>query len=174
MTIAAIIGLVWRIKTAFLVCLCSAPIGLGFTLIALMTGSIWGKPMWGTWWAWDARLTSELILAFLYIGVMALYGAFDKQKVGEKAMAFFILVGAINIPIIHYSVIWWNSLHQGPTVFRENGPAMPWSMLLPLLIMAFAFKLFYGWILTLRMHNQIIEQSQDKSWLVPFIQKDPI
>jgi len=166
MTVAAFIALVWRIKTAFLVCLCSAPIGLGFTLIALITGAIWGKPMWGTWWVWDARLTSELILAFIYFGVIALYEAFEQPKVAEKAMALFTLVGAVNIPIIHYSVVWWNSLHQGPSVFRDGGPAMPLTMLLPLMLIALAFHFFYGWVLTLRMHNHIIEQTNDTPWLV--------
>lgn len=164
MTVAAIIALVWRIKTAFLVCLCSAPIGLGFTLIALITGAIWGKPMWGTWWVWDARLTSELILAFIYFGVIALYTAFEHDKVAEKAMAFFTLVGAVNIPVIHYSVVWWNSLHQGPSVFRDGGPAMPMSMLIPLLLIAFAFKFFYGWLLLLRLHNHILQHSHDFTW----------
>lgn len=165
MAIAAVIALVWRIRTAFLVCLCSAPIGLGFTVVALITGAIWGKPMWGTWWVWDARLTSELILVFLYLGVIALYNAFDNQKQAEKAAALFTLVGAINIPIIHYSVVWWNSLHQGSTVLRSDGPAMPWEMLMPLLLVAFAFKFFYGWVLLLRIHNHILDQARYSTWV---------
>lgn len=165
MAIAAAVGLIWRIKTAFVIMISSAPIGAAFTFLALVTGSLWGKPMWGTWWVWDARLTSELILLFLYIGVMALYSAFSNRKTAEKATGLLAIVGAINIPIIHYSVVWWNSLHQGATVIREGGPAMPPSMLVPLLIMAFAMKFFYGWLLLLKARNRILEQEQRSQWV---------
>ncbi len=165
MAVAAIVGFVWRIKTAFMVCICAAPIGAAFTLIALITGSIWGKPMWGTWWEWDARLTSELILLFLYIGVIALYGAFENVKSGEKAAAILSIVGAINVPIIHYSVVWWNSLHQTSSVMKSGGPAMPASMLIPLMLIAFAFKFLYGWVLTLRLQNHIFESHLQSQWL---------
>lgn len=165
MAIAAIVGFVWRIKTAFMVCICAAPIGAAFTLIALITGSIWGKPMWGTWWEWDARLTSELILFFLYIGVLALYGAFENPKSGEKAAAILSIVGAINVPIIHYSVVWWNSLHQTSSVMKSGGPAMPVSMLILLMLIAFAFKFLYGWLLTLRLQNHIFESHLQSQWL---------
>lgn len=165
MTVAALVGFIWRIKTAFMVCICSAPIGFGFTLIALVSGSIWGKPMWGAWWVWDARLTSELILLFIYLGITALYNAFDNTKTAEKITAIFVLIGAINIPIIHYSVIWWNSLHQGPSVFRDEGPAMPWDMLLPLILIACSFKFFYALVLTLRMRNHILINAHQTQWL---------
>jgi len=164
MAIAAIGGFIWRIKTAFMVCVCSAPIGAAFTLIALATGSLWGKPMWGTWWVWDARLTSELILFFLYLGVFALYHAYDNKKTGEKAAAILSIVGAVNVPIIHYSVVWWNSLHQTSTVLKSGGPAMPASMLWPLLLMAFAFKFYYGWILFVRMRHHILTERQNSAW----------
>ena len=165
MAIAALIGLVWRMKMAYIVMVCSAPIGAMFTFMALVTGSLWGKPIWGTWWQWEARLTSELVLLFLYFGVMALYSAFSERKTAEKASAILCIVGVINIPIIHYSVEWWNSLHQGSTVIRAGGPAMPASMLTPLLLMAVAFKLYYGWILFLKCRSQAIIQEKASSWV---------
>ena len=164
MALAAVVGFVWRIKTAFMVCICSAPIGAAFTLLALLSGSIWGKPMWGTWWVWDARLTSELILLFLYGGVMVLYAAYHNPKVGEKAAAILSIIGVVNVPIIHYSVVWWNSLHQGSTVLRPEGPAMSSSMLIPLLLMAASFMAFYGWVLILRMRNHILQNSRHRPW----------
>lgn len=164
MAVSALIAFIWRIKTAFIVCICAAPIGAGFTLAALLTGALWGKPMWGAWWVWDARLTSELILLFLYLGVIALYNAFENPKTGEKAAAILSIVGAVNIPIIHYSVEWWNSLHQTSTVLRADGPAMPVSMLLPLLLMALAFKFFYGWNLIVRMRTHILVTHQHHAW----------
>lgn len=171
MAVTAVVGFVWRIKTAFMVGICAAPIGAAFTLIALITGSIWGKPMWGTWWEWDARLTSELILFFLYIGVIALYNAFENPKSGEKAAAILSIVGAINVPIIHYSVVWWNSLHQTSSVLKSGGPAMPESMLIPLLLIATAFKLLFAWILTVRMQNHIFEAHLQSQWLKQLFQE---
>src|SRR5450759_647253 len=108
----AFIALVWRIKLSEILSMASAPVGAAFTFITLVTGSLWGKPMWGTWWVWDARLTSELILLFLYLGVIGLYGAIDDKRVASKAVAILALVGVVNIPIIHYSVEWWNTLHH--------------------------------------------------------------
>lgn len=165
MAVAGAIALIWRMKMAFVVLISSAPIGAAFTFLALATGSLWGKPMWGTWWEWDARLTSELILLFLYLGVLALYSAFENRKTAEKACAILAIVGAVNVPIIHYSVEWWNSLHQGSTVIREGGPAMPASMLWPLLIMAVAFKIFYGWVMLLQARNQVLEQEKNSQWV---------
>ena len=165
MAIAGAIGLIWRMKMAFVVLISSAPIGAAFTFLALATGSLWGKPMWGTWWEWDARLTSELILLFLYFGVIALYSAFENRKTAEKASAILAIVGAVNVPIIHYSVEWWNSLHQGSTVLRPDGPAMPAEMLTPLLIMAIAFKIFYGWVVLMQARNQVLEQEKNSQWV---------
>ena len=165
MAISGAIGLIWRMKMAFMVCICSAPIGASFTFLALATGSLWGKPMWGTWWVWDARLTSELILLFLYLGVIALYAAFENRRTAEKAVAILSIVGVVNVPIIHYSVEWWNSLHQGATVIRPDGPAMHSSMLYPLLVMAIAFKLFYGWSLFLRLRNMVLETESRSNWV---------
>ena len=115
---AGAIGLIWRMKLAEIIAISSAPIGASFTFLALVTGSIWGKPMWGTWWVWDARLTSELILLFLYLGVMALNNAIEDKRTAARATAMLAIVGVVNIPIIHYSVEWWNTLHQGPTVTK--------------------------------------------------------
>jgi heme exporter protein C len=171
MAIAAVVGFVWRIKTAFMVCICAAPIGAAFTFIALATGSIWGKPMWGTWWEWDARLTSELILLFLYLGIITLYNAFENKKSAEKAVAILSIVGAVNIPIIHYSVVWWNSLHQTSSVMKSGGPAMPASMLLPLMLIAFAFKFLFAWLLTLRLQNHIVENHLQSQWLKQLFQE---
>ena len=165
MACAGAIGLIWRMKMAFVVAVCSAPIGAAFTALALITGSLWGAPIWGTWWEWDARLTSELILLFLYLGVMALYYAFDERKTAERACALLSVVGVVIVPIIHYSVEWWSSLHQGATVFREDGPAMPPSMLTPLLLMALGFTFFYGYALFLRAQNQVLENERKSNWV---------
>jgi len=165
MAVAGAIGLIWRMKMAFVVTICSAPIGAAFTALALVTGSLWGKPIWGTWWVWDARLTSELILLFLYFGVMAVYYAFEDRKTAEKAAALLSVVGVVIVPIIHYSVEWWSSLHQGATVFREGGPAMPASMLTPLLLMALGFTFFYGYALFLRAQNMVLKNEQKSAWV---------
>ena len=115
---ASAIALVWRIKLAEVVAIESAPIGASFTFLALVTGSLWGKPMWGAYWVWDARLTSELILLFLYFGVIGLHAAIEDRRTASRASGLFAIVGVVNIPIIHYSVEWWNTLHQGPTVTK--------------------------------------------------------
>jgi heme exporter protein C len=165
LAVSAMIGLIWRMKMAFVVMICSAAPGAWFTLLALITGSLWGKPMWGTWWEWDARLTSELLLLFLYIGIIALYNSFDERHLAEKSAAILAIVGVINLPIIHYSVEWWNTLHQGSTVIRSNGPSMDVRMLWPLLIMAIGFNFYYGWALLLRARNQVIIQEFRNSWV---------
>jgi len=172
MATAGAIGLIWRMKMAFIVAICSAPIGAAFTALALITGSIWGKPIWGTWWVWDARLTSELILLFLYFGVMALYYAFEERKTAERAMALLCVVGVVIVPIIHYSVEWWSSLHQGATVFRDAGPAMPPSMLTPLLLMALGFTFFYGYALFLRIQNAVLSNERKSRWVRELILRE--
>jgi len=172
MAIASSIGLIWRMKMAFAVAICSAPIGAAFTFLALTTGSLWGAPIWGTWWVWDARLTSELILLFLYMGVMALYYTFDERRTAEKAAALLSIVGVVIVPIIHYSVEWWSSLHQGATVFREGGPAMPNSMLIPLLLMALGFTFFYGYTLFLRLQNMVLENEKRSQWVQNLISNE--
>ena len=165
MAITGAISLVWRMKLAEVITISSAPIGASFTFIALVTGSLWGKPMWGPWWVWDARLTSELILLFLYLGVIGLYGAIDDKRVAAKAVAILALVGVVNIPIIHYSVEWWNTLHQGPTVTKMDKPSIHISMLIPLLVMALAFKIYYIIALLQRARLELIEREANSQWV---------
>jgi len=162
---AGAVALIWRMKLAETVLVACAPIGASFTFLALVTGSIWGKPMWGTWWVWDARLTSELVLLFLYLGVIALQSAFDDRRKASRASAVLALVGVVNIPIIHYSVEWWNTLHQGPTVTKFDAPSIHMSMLLPLLIMALAFTLFFVVTLLMRMRCELVERERNSAWV---------
>jgi heme exporter protein C len=163
MAIAAGIGLIWRMKLAHAVAAASAPIGAWFTFCALATGSLWGKPMWGTWWVWDARLTSELILLFLYLGYIALRSSIEDPQRADRASAVLALVGVINLPIIHYSVVWWNSLHQGSTMF--NPGAMSIEMKWPALAMLFGFMLYYGAVLFVRLRAEVIRRERNAAWL---------
>jgi heme exporter protein C len=165
MAVAGAIGLIWKIKLADIIAANSAPIGASFTFLALVTGALWGKPMWGAWWVWDARLTSELILLFLYLGVIALNNAITDPRNAARASAVLALVGVVNIPIIHYSVQWWNTLHQGSTVIKAGGPAIHISMLIPLLLMAAAFKLFYGWVLLMQARCELLEREHNSRWV---------
>jgi heme exporter protein C len=155
--VAAAIGLIWKHTIADLTAHATAPIGACFTFLALFTGSLWGKPMWGTWWVWDARLTSVLILFFLYLGYMALSNAFDDPARGRKASSILALVGFVNIPIIKFSVDWWNTLHQPASVLKMDGPAIHASMLIPLILMALAFKAFFIWVMLMRIRGEINE-----------------
>ena len=170
MAISGGIGLVWRIKLSEIVAICSAPIGATFTFLALVTGSLWGKPMWGTWWVWDARLTSELILLFLYLGVIALYSAIDDKRVAARATSILALVGVVNIPIIHYSVEWWNTLHQGATVTKFDKPSIHIDMLVPLLLMAVAFKLYYMLVLLLRTRCEVLLREANSKWVKELVE----
>ena len=170
MAISGGIGLVWRIKLSEIVAICSAPIGATFTFLALVTGSLWGKPMWGTWWVWDARLTSELILLFLYLGVIALYSAIDDKRVAARATSILALVGVVNIPIIHYSVEWWNTLHQGATVTKFDKPSIHIDMLWPLLVMAVAFKLYYVIVLLLRTRCELLIRESNSKWVKELVE----
>lgn len=165
MAVAASISLIWKIKLADIFLKVSAPIGAWFTFLALITGSIWGKPMWGTWWVWDARLTSELILLFLYFGVIALQAAIPDRQQAAKAGAIIVLVGVINIPIIHYSVYWWNTLHQGATITRLGQPTMAFAMLYPLLFMLFAFVGYYLAVLLLQARSEVLERERKSHWV---------
>ena len=162
---AGAIGLIWHMKLAEIVAISSAPICASFTFLALVTGSIWGKPMWGTWWVWDARLTSELILLFLYLGVIALYNAVDDKRTAARATSILALVGVVNIPIIHYSVEWWNTLHQGPTVTKFDTPSIDMRMLIPLLLMAVAFKLFYAVVVLMRSRCEVLQRERNTQWV---------
>jgi len=163
MAVAAGIGLIWRMKLAHAVAAASAPIGAWITFCALATGSLWGKPMWGTWWAWDARLTSELILLFLYLGYIALRSSIEDPQRADRASAVLALVGVINLPIIHYSVVWWNSLHQGSTMF--NPGAMSIQMKWPALVMLLGFMLYYGAVLFVRLRAEVIRRERNAAWL---------
>ncbi len=166
MAISAGIGLIWRMKLAHAVAAGAAPLGAWFTFLALATGSIWGRPMWGTWWEWgDPRLTSELILLFLYFGYMALRAAIDDTAQADKASAVLALVGAVNVPIIHFSVEWWSSLHQGPTLIREGGPAIEPAMLYPLLAMIFGFSLLFGALLLGRVRTEVLNRERRARWV---------
>ncbi len=155
MAIASAVGLIWKHPLADVAAKATAPVGAVFTFLALLTGSLWGKPMWGTWWVWDARLTSVLILFFLYIGYMALANAFDNPQRGAKAAAILALVGFVNVPIIKFSVDWWNTLHQPASVIRMDGPSIHPSMLWPLLFMAVGYTLFYLWVLIIRIDADV-------------------
>tara|TARA_B100000700_G_scaffold294374_1_gene356287 strand:- start:1199 stop:1963 length:765 start_codon:yes stop_codon:yes gene_type:complete len=164
MAICGAIALIWQIKTAEWALPAIAPVGAAMTAIALFTGAIWGKPMWGTWWVWDARLTSELILLFLYIGVMALYAAFDDARTGAKAASILAIVGVVNLPIIHYSVEWWNTLHQGATITKFERPSIANSMLWPLLISLLGFMLLTATLVLMRYKNQLLKHELNRPW----------
>jgi heme exporter protein C len=156
MALASAISLVWKHPLADLAAKASAPLGAGFTLVALVSGALWGQPTWGTWWVWDARLTSVLILFFLYLGYVALWEAFDDPQRAAKAAAILCLVGAVNIPIIKFSVDWWNTLHQPASVMTLSGPSIHISMLVPLLLMALGFTFYYVAVLIVRIQREIV------------------
>ncbi len=162
---ASAVALIWKIKMADIIAACSAPVGASFTFLALVTGSLWGKPMWGTYWVWDARLTSELLLLFLYLGYMGLQAAIQDRRNAARASGVLALVGVVNIPIIHYSVYWWNTLHQGSTVTKFAKPSIAMNMLIPLVIMWLAFTLFYATIVLLRARTEVLWQERRSQWV---------
>ena len=157
LAVSAAVGLIWKHPVADVAARATAPIGACFTFLALLTGSLWGKPMWGTWWVWDARLTSVLVLFFLYLGYMALNSAFDDPQRGSKASAILAMVGFVNVPIIKFSVDWWNTLHQPASIVRMDGPKIHPDMLWPLFLMIGAFTTYYLWVLMLRMRRELTE-----------------
>ena len=164
MAAQSFIALVWRIKLCEILAMACAPIGAVFTIVTLASGSIWGKPTWGTWWTWDPRLTSELVLLFLYAGVMGLYAAIEDRRAAARAAAFLAIVGLVNIPIVHYSVTWWNTLHQGATI-RLLGPStMDSSMTWPLLVMVVATKAWFVGSLLQRARAMNLEQESGRDW----------
>jgi heme exporter protein C len=156
MAAASACALVWRHPLADIAAQEAAPIGAAFTFVCLATGSLWGEPMWGTWWVWDARLTSVLVLFFLYLGYIALINAFDDPTRGARAGAVLAIVGIINLPIIKFSVDWWNTLHQPASIVRLDGPAIDPSMLYPLLVMILAFVLLFATLLLIRIRTAIL------------------
>src|SRR5689334_3029244 len=158
MSVAALGTLVWRHPLADVAAKSAAPIGAAFTFLALVTGSLWGRPMWGTYWEWDARLTSVLILFLMYLGLTALWRAVDDPSRAARAAAVLTLVGAINLPIIKFSVDWWNTLHQGASVLRLGGSTIDRSILVPLLVMAVAFTLLFVTLLIAAMRNEILRR----------------
>ena len=170
MAISAGIGLIWRMRMAHSVAAAAAPLGAWFTFVALATGSIWGRPMWGTWWEWgDPRLTSELLMLFLYFGYIALRSAIDDIAKADKASAVLALVGGINIPIIHYSVTWWTSLHQGETVMKGKMAA---EMLNPLLINILGFTLLFGALILYRVRTEVLLREHRKRWVKSMLVPD--
>ena len=164
MAVMGFVGLVWHVRIAEILAISSAPVGAFFTALALATGSLWGRPTWGTYWVWDARLTSELVLLFLYLGVIALYSAYDEPRKAARAAALLALVGLINLPIIHFSVQWWNTLHQPPSLTSSGSSIHP-SMLWPLLIMVVAWKFYYIANLLTRARVRLLQQDQRKRWV---------
>jgi heme exporter protein C len=156
MAAASAVALIWRHPVADIAAREAAPLGAGFTLLCLVTGSLWGKPMWGTWWVWDARLTSVLVLFFLYLGYIALINAFDEPTRGARAGAILALVGVVNLPIIKFSVDWWNTLHQPASIFRLGGPTIAASMLWPLAIMALGFTLLFVTLWLMRIRSALM------------------
>jgi heme exporter protein C len=156
--VASAVALVWRHPLAEIAAGSAAPIGAAFTFVCLVTGSLWGRPMWGAWWVWDARLTSVLVLFFLYLGYIALLNAFDEPSRGAKAGSVLALVGVVNLPIIKFSVDWWNTLHQPASVMRLGGPRIDVAMLVPLLVMTAAFLLLLVTLLMLGMRSALNER----------------
>jgi heme exporter protein C len=166
MAVAAAIGLIWRIKVAHAVAAAVAPAGAVFTVLALLTGMLWGEPMWGTYWSWkDPRLVFELVLLFLFLGYLALRSAIDDQNRADRASALLAIVGIVNVPLVHYSVVWWNSLHQGPSVVREGGPSIAASMLWPLLISALGFTCYFVAVLLIRARAEVLRRERTGSWV---------
>lgn len=161
----AVLLLIWRIKIAGLLIHIVAQVGLCMAFLALVTGSIWGKPMWGTWWVWDARLTSELVLFLLYAAILATYQAAKNKEDGDKIIAILTLVGVVDLPIIHYSVYWWNSLHQGSTLSVFAKPKIDGSMLYPLLLTLVGFFLYCLWIILEKARQELLFREKRQSWV---------
>jgi heme exporter protein C len=162
----AAIGLIWRIKLCEILAMACAPAGAAFTVITLATGSIWGKPMWGTWWDWDPRLTSELVLLFLYLGVIGLYHAIDDRRQAARAAGLLAIVGVALLPVIRYSVDWWNSLHQGQTIRLFGESTMDASMIAPLIWMIVGTKLWFVGALLMRARADNLRRESGKEWVV--------
>lgn len=167
----AAIGLIWRIKVSDLIARSSAGIGASFTFLALFTGVLWGEPTWGKGFDLDPRILSELLLLFLYIGYIALYNAIEDPRSAARSSAILAIVGVVNIPIIHYSVVWWNSLHQGP-IISSNGFSIAGSMLWPLLVMVVAFQLFFFYVLLRSSQSRLLERERNSKWVLSLAEKE--
>lgn len=172
MAIAASIGLIWRSNVAFSLAKSCAPIGASFTILALVTGMLWGKPMWGTAWVWDARLTSELILLFLYLAYIMLHLSIPDRAKADRSASLLAIVGVVNIPIIHYSVVWWNTLHQASTISKFSKPSIATEMLWPLIIMILAYTLLFGAFLLKRTAAELAIREKRTRWIQTLILGD--
>jgi len=165
LAVAAAVGLIWRMKVAYAVAAAAAPIGTVFTVLALITGSIWGRPMWGTWWVWDVRVTTETIMLFFYIGYLSLAASFEDVSRADRAAALLAIVGSINVPIVKYSVVWWNSLHQGATVLKFGSPTMDRSMLWPFYVAMLGILLYFAGVLCIRIRAEILRRDRHAAWV---------
>jgi heme exporter protein C len=174
MTLSALGTLVWRHPLADAAQKAAAPLGAGFTFICLVTGSLWGKPMWGTYWVWDARLTSELVLLILYLGLIALWRSIEEPARAAKAAAILTLVGAVDLPIIKFSVDWWNTLHQPASVFRAGGPTISGELLWPLLVMAIAFTFLFLTLHVMAIRNEILRRRLARLTMIAAAQGDSV
>lgn len=172
MALASAIFLVWKIKIADMAAAAIAPFGASMTFAALFSGAVWGIPTWGTWWVWDARLTSMLILLFIYFGIIALRSAFASRDSGSRAAAILTLVGVINLPVIKYSVVWWSTLHQPATFSLTKAPAMPPSMWLPLLVMVLGFFLFFTALVIARVRTELLRRESRSRWVRALVEGD--
>jgi len=166
MAMSAAVALIWRMKLAHALAASLAPIGAWYTALTLITGAVWGRPMWGTWWAWeDPRIMSETLLLFLYLGYMALRASFDDTQRADRASAVLAIVGSVNVPIVKYSVEWWSSLHQGASILKLSAPSIDASMLTPAFVMIFAFALFFAAVTCDRLRAEILRRERNPSWL---------
>jgi len=166
------LGLIFNTRLSSMMATALAPTGALFTFIALWTGALWGKPMWGTWWVWDARLTSELILLFLYLGFMSLEASIDDSRRAARASALLALVGVINVPIIYFSVQWWNTLHQGASISFSKAPSMAATMLTAMLIMALSFWAYTIAVVMLRVRCEILERERNNDWVAEMVREE--
>jgi heme exporter protein C len=165
MAIAAATGLIWRLKVAHALAASCAPVGASFTAAALVTGMLFGKPMWGTYWVWDPRLTFELLLLFLFLGYMGLRAAFDDTQRADRASAVLAVVGVVNVPIVHFSVVWWNSLHQGSSVSLFGKTTIYYTMLIPLMISMLGFTCYCAAVVLVRLRAEVLRRERAPSWL---------
>lgn len=170
----AFCGLVWQLKMANASVAAIAPVGAVLTAAALITGAAWGKPTWGTWWIWDARLTSQLIQLFLYLGVIALHNSFEDKTQGGKAASILAVVGVVNVPIIKYSVEWWNTLHQGQTVTQFGKPAMTMDMYIPFLFCLFGMVCLISWLICVRFNNELLSRNSSRRWVRDIVNKSEV
>ena len=171
MAVSAAVGLIWRMNVAHSVSASCAVVGASFTFVALATGSLWGKPMWGTWWEWDPRLTSELLLLFIYLGYIGLRNAIDDIGRADRICALLAVVGMVDVPIIYYSVEWWNSLHQAPSVMKFGKPSMPPAMLWPLLTVFAAASLYAVCLILTRARGEVLRRERGGQWLVEAVEE---